>query len=834
MTMSSSHTSTRWVLTLAAIAAHCLSTSAVPNSNLINADFTVSEPDQLPPALVVANGHPDVQTAERDASTAALKALHAVNAEAKAQEQENESSIQSDRERQRQGTKDAATMNEDSNKSDSKVAAAFLICLLVLIMGTIGFEHLKGLIYWSVKHSRFEVMVEAMFAELTVLGFIGLLTFVMGKSGVLKSVSETVFDISGTTAHEQKENEEKVPEIFETLHMMLFVVMCFFVVEVMLGLLVARSQQNQWTRVENIVQDDHSKLELLEMWEEQDAGLEPSKMAKHDIAQSDFAYALDYLALRLEFVSPREKVEQKASLGDDFDFSDYLGTAMAIVLAEIVEVSTSMWLTICFIVCIVYALLISIAIDMKVLAICIVSLMYIIAATMTVFRLQMIRIRRQLVSRTKLRRNLDAVRENFTVTEAHTYRTPHGSTRHTPEGSAQHTPHSSTPHTPRAHTPRAHTPRGSPSHASAGQGSSSAVLIEDDSVGITINEETPVLEGKGDVKSSAKESPGSKEDELPYFLTEANKPLTKRNCLSKYILGDPPNKHYALFWFDNIGPGCCQSLLQLVLVMLAVYFPALTLIFYHDDFRGTSVEVWFAIGIGLCAPVFYIYYQAVASFGDFILVTHVEKMIDSNLVQRCRLAQRHAKVMNILSVINQLRVRAKMVESSKIMDVDADLLDEKVEALPTSRKAEISEIFENFDTDQSGALDLDELQRFLKSLGKAHDRETTQNLMELLDKDANGVSKQEFLRWMVLTSEDVSPPATVEEAAAEMFALFDVDGDGNVSREEFCGKLEEFGMKLRPDEENLILREIDQDQTGEIDIHDFIDLMERHSGMMGL
>merc|ERR1711998_66745 len=109
---------------------------------------------------------------------------------------------------------------------------------------------------------------------------------------------------------------------------------------------------------------------------------------------------------------------------------------------------------------------------------------------MTVFRLQMIRIRRQLVARTKLRRHLHAVREDFTVTEAHTYHTPkhtpRGSTRHTPEGSAHHTPRGSAPRTPCAHTPR-----GSPSHASVGQGSSPGALIEDDSVGITINEETP-------------------------------------------------------------------------------------------------------------------------------------------------------------------------------------------------------------------------------------------------------------------------------------------------------------------------------------------------------
>merc|ERR1719486_152149 len=121
-----------------------------------------------------------------------------------------------------------------------------------------------------------------------------------------------------------------------------------------------------------------------------------------------------------------------------------------------------------------------------------------------------------------------------------------------------------------------------------------------------------------------------------------------------------------------------------------------------------------------------------------------------------------------------------MLSNSKSIQSDQKRLDAEVEKMPANRRNEIIDIF---DLDESGLLCENEVQRFLQSLGKDADEETTQNLMKTLDETGDGVGKQEFLRWMVLAAEGSKETVTVEQAAQELFALFDQDGDGNIAEQ---------------------------------------------------
>jgi len=100
--------------------------------------------------------------------------------------------------------------------------------------------------------------------------------------------------------------------------------------------------------------------------------------------------------------------------------------------------------------------------------------------------------------------------------------------------------------------------------------------------------------------------------------------------------------------------------------------------------------------------------------------------------------------------------------------------------------------------------------------------------MDTIDYDGNGVGKQEFLRWMILSAEGAKENVTVQQAAQELFALFDGDGDGNITHHEFNEKMKRFGIILKRDELNIVMRELDTDETGYVDVQDFEDLLERH------
>jgi len=58
-------------------------------------------------------------------------------------------------------------------------------------------------------------IIESLFAEMTILGFLSVITFVCTKVGVLEMISLSAFGDGDGDEHEHEENKEKLTEIFE-------------------------------------------------------------------------------------------------------------------------------------------------------------------------------------------------------------------------------------------------------------------------------------------------------------------------------------------------------------------------------------------------------------------------------------------------------------------------------------------------------------------------------------------------------------------------------------------------------------------------------------------
>lgn len=80
-----------------------------------------------------------------------------------------------------------------------------LAIVLFLILATVAFEALKGYLEESVPEDM-EVILEKLFGELTVLGFLAIITFVLTQTGVLEEISVKVFGDG---------EREKLQEYFE-------------------------------------------------------------------------------------------------------------------------------------------------------------------------------------------------------------------------------------------------------------------------------------------------------------------------------------------------------------------------------------------------------------------------------------------------------------------------------------------------------------------------------------------------------------------------------------------------------------------------------------------
>lgn len=75
----------------------------------------------------------------------------------------------------------------------------------------------------------------------------------------------------------------------------------------------------------------------------------------------------------------------------------------------------------------------------------------------------------------------------------------------------------------------------------------------------------------------------------------------------------------------------------------------------------------------------------------------------------------------------------------------------------------------------------------------------------------------------------VATRLTDEELAEfrEIFNLVDKDGGGTISKDELLELMETLGINASPEEVELMINEVDEDQSGEIDFDEFVAVMSR-------
>ena len=88
------------------------------------------------------------------------------------------------------------------------------------------------------------------------------------------------------------------------------------------------------------------------------------------------------------------------------------------------------------------------------------------------------------------------------------------------------------------------------------------------------------------------------------------------------------------------------------------------------------------------------------------------------------------------------------------------------------------------DVDNSGTIDEDEMKLLMQSIGQTCGKEEISQMMLELDLDGDGdITKDEFIKWIVKQNDGSEP--SVEELAQILFDMFDSDKSGSISVQEF-------------------------------------------------
>ena len=120
-------------------------------------------------------------------------------------------------------------------------AQVILAICIVLVTVTVFFERCKDALERSVPRLMAGVL-QALFGELAVLGFISLTSFGLARFGVLAWLSVALYD-----------NPTHLVHLFESVHVTFFFVMLLFLAQSLVLVLASLRHERWWLRVESLV-----------------------------------------------------------------------------------------------------------------------------------------------------------------------------------------------------------------------------------------------------------------------------------------------------------------------------------------------------------------------------------------------------------------------------------------------------------------------------------------------------------------------------------------------------------------------------------------------------
>ncbi|ESQ31908.1 hypothetical protein EUTSA_v10004083mg [Eutrema salsugineum] len=140
----------------------------------------------------------------------------------------------------------------------------------------------------------------------------------------------------------------------------------------------------------------------------------------------------------------------------------------------------------------------------------------------------------------------------------------------------------------------------------------------------------------------------------------------------------------------------------------------------------------------------------------------------------------------------------------------------------------LKELFKMIDTDNSGTITFEELRDIMRRVGSELMESEIQELLRAADLDESGaIDYGEFLAATIHLNK-----LEREENLVAAFSFFDKDASGYITMDELQQAWKEFGINDSHLDE--IIKDIDQDNDGQIDYGEFVAMMRKGNGNGGI
>lgn len=670
---------------------------------------------------------------------------------------------------------------EELEVSGVTIALCVMSIITVIVGLTILFEIGKDKLLESA-NEHVKPIVKQMFQELTVLGFLSLFVFLLATTKTLENISSAVFGAS-------EEGQDYLGELVEITHYIIFLIMGLNIFQVFMLINIGNDAHKRWGEYNEVSQDEEAiQAIILRLSRDPPLTLASGTLdyftdplnawTKHQ-EQIDREELVHFYSLRKEFLLQRSPLPpfapvEKNRLPPNFDYALYQAECMSEFLTELIELTPPVWavvwsLTLFFILIVLGSPEHSIGPPLVWIAMAYIETIFIF-----VLHQKCTSILKFLVNAQDFKPTREGLEDFLRDGEKDVWRKGEGK--------------SSDP-----------VPTAQEDTALIKPQASEAFTLDDNG--------NKVLNEDGII--------GSDLDKPAWTILDGNKK-------SEGICGDKPrmmHRQYQLYWFDDLGPEFNVFCLKTHLVLHAIYMAVLFIIYIPEVFthHGTAAGVFYTIfAIVPLVAVWTGFYGALVVNMAHIASTGL--LVDRHVVNSVIRKQKTAKTVKLILMLTKLTSFVPGVEK----DIPYDPKDPHI----ISQSAEMSEMFDHFDTDNDGIIHVDDLEGVLTAMGVNLDAQQKSQMLVSLDRDGDGdVTKEEFVHWQ-LCHRHTDDAEDLKTTAKKLFDLFDADGGGSVSVEEFKTELDKLDAGLSIDEVVGLVREFDADGDGEISLEEFEKVIE--------
>ncbi|GAB5361444.1 hypothetical protein AAMO2058_000713700 [Amorphochlora amoebiformis] len=328
-----------------------------------------------------------------------------------------------------------------------------------------------------------------------------------------------------------------------------------------------------------------------------------------------------------------------------------------------------------------------------------------------------------------------------------------------------------------------------------------------------------------------------------------------QKCYSHCGKEEITTPHQKLFLFNSNGTQFYMFVIRFNVLLTAIYLATFIFVWMKASFcpNGTwtcasSMVVVFTLPFTL---IFY-YRHLVRTF---TLVTSVEDEVSRKLcrdviqevVRVCKTKQ-CIRIVQLLTMMAQRQLRqdkktghghiSKHLPKSPVSSPMGTLRAKDVYSnkhVLNEKRRHYKSIFDMFDTDKSGTLEFDEMLQMLKLLGIVDGDEKEQQaeckgIMDELDDDGDEeVTFEEFFNWVAMSDLVMKDKHLRHHLVRNIFDKMDEDKSGFIDADELHDMLTKFDSKITNHDITIIIKEVGKGKTV-IDFEDFHEFVEKNIG----